>query len=135
VKELVLTRRGYRAWERWRSRRVCHQAGEWHHAGEWQHAGEWRHAEHCHRCARLELELATVRAELATAQAAEERVVVVCRDGESPDAVPGSRIAALVLGLFASLRDHQWVWGFIALVVGSVLVVTVYGTVRFLTGG
>jgi hypothetical protein len=114
----------------------------WHH--EVRHGGrreerreerheEWRHE--CHRCARLELVVVTLQAERAAARAAGERVVVACRDDEPADGAPGSRLAALVLALFASFRDHPWVWTFITLVAGPVLVITIYGTVRFLTGG
>jgi hypothetical protein len=110
---------------------------ELHRGGRREECRDERHEERyeeCRRCARLELELINLRAELAAARPG-DRVVVVRPDPWPPAGVPGSRLAVLVLKLFASYRDHPWVWAFITLVSGSVLVAIVYGTVRFLTGG
>jgi len=127
VKELVLTRRGSRAWARWRLRSA------------WHHSAEWHRAEHCHRCAWLEARVAVLTAELQAARAqGGGEVVVVGPDGSylpvpcpptpsPPDTrTPGSRAQAFVDGLFASLHDHPGVWGFI-----GTIVVGVFGYVTY----
>ncbi len=122
MKELVLTRRGARAWVHWRSRRA------------------WWYAERCDRCAWLETRVAVLTAELQAARAqGAGGVVVEWPDGSylpvpcpppapcPPDTrTPGSRTQAFVDGLFASLHEHPAVWGFI-----GTIVVGVFGYVTY----